>query len=67
MMCVMAQILLLGMLYYEFSTDMLQDLCTFPSSLSIVVARFVCAIILHLTLQNEMRQGMEFMKFALNQ
>ena len=66
MMCVMAQVLLLAMLFVEFSTDMLEDLLTFPSSLTIVVARFVCAIILHLSLQNEMRQGMEFMKFALN-
>lgn len=33
---------------------------------SIVLARFVCGVVLHLLLQPELSQGMSMMKYALN-
>ena len=35
-------------------------------SKNIVIARFICGIVLHMTLQEEIRNGMKMMKFALN-
>lgn len=41
-------------------------LASYPTSGGIVAARFVCGIILHMMLQNEMFCGMNNMKIALS-
>ena len=37
-----------------------------PNSYWLVTARFICGVILHMNLQDELRSGMNMMKFALN-
>lgn len=39
---------------------------TYPSNIWVVLARFICAIMLHLTVSDEMQQGLNLMKFAVN-
>ena len=48
-----------------FSSDASQRY-TYPSGISVVVVRFICAVMLHLTLSDEMQQGLNMMKFASN-
>ena len=38
----------------------------FPPSVSIVFVRFLCGLIMHLTLQPEIRSALKFMKYANN-
>lgn len=37
-----------------------------PAGIAVVVVRFICAILLHLTVSDEMSQGLSMMKFAVN-
>ena len=37
-----------------------------PENLWIVICRFVCAVFMHITLSDELRQSFETMKYALN-
>jgi hypothetical protein len=37
-----------------------------PASIWIVIARFICGIIMHMSLQDELRTGLSIMKFTLN-
>ena len=39
---------------------------TYPSNIWVVLARFICAIMLHLSVSDEMQQGLDLMKFAAN-
>lgn len=51
--------LLSVLLTYEIlSSSNFEVLSTYPSSMWIVVARFICAIVLHMCLQDELIQGL---------
>ena len=41
-------------------------LFSIPEKVDIVLARYLCALVLHMTLQHELKTGMNMMKFALN-
>lgn len=65
---VIAQVLLLIFLGYETCTseDMTDAFKTAPNSATIVLARFLCAVFLHIILTNEIKQGFAMMKYANN-
>ncbi len=65
---VIAQVLLLVFLGYETCTDeeMVEKFKTAPTSASIVLARFLCAVFLHIILTDEIKQGFKMMKYANN-
>lgn len=44
----------------------METLGTYPTSKWIVVARFICAVVLHMALQDEIKQGLDVMKYTLN-
>lgn len=62
------QLMLLWFLCYECATndDMQAAFVAPPASTNIVLARFLCAVFLHITLANEIKQGFAMMKFANN-
>ena len=41
-------------------------IAVFPSSIGIMFARFACAIVLHMKLQDELKSGRKNMKLVLN-
>jgi len=47
-------------------TDMKEKFGSLSDDVGIVFARFICTIILHLSQQDEVKQGLELMKYALN-
>ncbi len=47
-------------------SSMMDSLGAYPSSNWIVVARFICAVVLHMALQDEIKQGLDIMKYTLN-
>jgi hypothetical protein len=63
-----SQILLSGLITYEVLSDpdILEALSTYPENYWIVAARFVCGIVLHMALQDELKQGLDNMKYSLN-
>lgn len=46
--------------------EMFGDLSSFPESSTIVLSRFVCGVVLHMSLQGEFYQGLTCMKYAVN-
>lgn len=50
----------------EGSTFADNPLASYPTSMGIVIARFFCGIILHMSLQEELYSGLDKMKFSLN-
>lgn len=38
-----------------------------PSAVTVLGARFVCTILMHLQVENDMRQGLRMMKYVTNQ
>lgn len=42
------------------------QICKFPDSTWIMMARFVCGVVLHINAQGELTSGLQNMKFALN-
>jgi len=46
--------------------DSYKQLLKFPPNLSVLLSQFLCAWILHMSLQDELKQGMLFMKYAVN-
>ena len=48
------------------SEDTIEAFMTPPGSVKIVLARFLCAIILHISLVDETKQGLSMMKYSLN-
>ena len=48
----------------RYNEDMLEMFKTPPSSLSLVLTRFTCAIFLHISLSNELEQSFLMMKYA---
>ena len=65
---VVCQLVLLGLLGSEALTDEdVQASFFMPSdSLQIIMCRFLCAVILHIGLTDEVMQGFACMKYALN-
>ena len=62
-----SQMLLSVLLTYEIlSSSNFEVLSAYPSSMWIVVSRFICAIVLHMCLQDELIQGLKCMKYVLN-
>ncbi len=63
-----AQALLLAFLGYETCTseDMIDKFKEFPPHVTIVLARFLCAVILRIILTDETKQGFNMMKYANN-
>lgn len=44
----------------------MESLGAYPTSIWLVLARFICGIVLHMSLQDELFGGLNNMKFALN-
>ena len=65
---VLCQLLLLGFVAKEafYEEEMILGFIRPAESWSVVLARFVCAIMLHINLTSEIKQGFRFMKFALS-
>ena len=65
---VVCQLALLWLLGYEAfnSQDTREAFDTPPASVDIVITRFFCAIFLHISLQDETKQGLAMMKYAMN-
>ena len=64
----LVQLILLGGLAYEQITNKV-FFCAYkdlPSSPAIVIARFMCAIFLHISLSDELNQSFQMMKYAMN-
>jgi hypothetical protein len=60
----MVQMVLCVILMYEIING--GTLTVYPNGFVVVVSRFLCAVVLHMSLQNELAQGLNKMKFALN-
>jgi putative exporter of polyketide antibiotics len=41
-------------------------LCQYPRNLSVVITRIICAIMLHLSMRQEIEHGLYSMKYSLN-
>ena len=65
---VTAQLILLYYMAVEATSDaaMIETLVMPPEKISTVIARFVCAFIMHVTLTGESKQGLSMMKYASN-
>ena len=65
---VICQMLLIWFLGAETVTsmDVREGFATPAESMRIVLARFLCAVILHITLTDEIKQGFGCMKYALS-
>ena len=65
---ILCQLLLLWFLGLEAVTneDMVAAFKEEPASMPIVIARFLCAVFLHISLTDETKQGFSLMKFANN-
>ena len=65
---VVCQLLLLGFLFSEalYSEDMKVEYRDPPKNATITLARFMCAIFLHVVLTDEIKQGFAMMKFSNN-
>lgn len=46
--------------------DIKENFGTLTESLGIIMARFICTIVLHLSQQDEVKRGLDLMKYALN-
>ena len=62
---IISQALLIALLGVE-SLKQVDDYKDTPDNLWIVICRFVCAVFMHITLSDELRQSFETMKYALN-
>ena len=40
---------------------------TLPANVTVMGARFICSILMHLQVERDMRQGMRMMKYVVNQ
>ena len=49
-----------------FSEEKVKALAEPPTDMRIVICRFLCAVFMHITLGDELRQGFSMMKYALN-
>lgn len=62
-----SQVLLCSLLVHDFFDEEADSkINKMPSSVWIVSARFICCVILHMSLQDELRTGLSIMKFTLN-
>jgi len=64
----LCQLMLTWFLAIEAFTDTCQqdNFSTNPNGVTIVLARFMCAIFLHITLVDKTKQGLAMMKYAMN-
>lgn len=66
LLCFSLQMTLCALLTYEMFTPTGDNpIAQYPGS-GVVVARFVCGVVLHMMLQGELISGLNNMKFALN-
>ena len=65
---VAAQLILLWYMLLEATSDpdMLNDLQMVPEGCETIIARFICAMIMHIGLAGEIKQGLQMMKYASN-
>lgn len=66
LLCYVCQIVLVGLIFKQLVTQEAEKFRTVESNLFILMARFICSTILHLSLIDEVYAGMDMMKFALN-
>lgn len=69
LVCILAQLLLSLLLVWDFTeerSELFAKLTQMPTSYWLVTARFICGVILHMNLQEELKSGFFNMKFALN-
>jgi len=64
--CQVVLVVLIFLESVDTSEDDFEVLSNYPDGVLIVLARFICGIVLHMSLQYEMRQGLAFMKYAVN-
>ena len=61
------QILLLSFIWFEINSgDLGETYDDPPKNMRIVICRFLCAIFLHITLLDPLRQAFDMMKYAIN-
>ena len=65
-LCFAFQIGLIAMLFHEIRAPSRAQLINLNIVLMIILARFICGSILHLSLLDEVTNGLNCMKFALN-
>ena len=64
--CFICQLLLVCLILFQIITLDWKDFTVYEQHSMMIVARFVCAIILHLALIDELSAGLDKMKFACN-
>jgi len=61
---------LVSLLFMEVVGNSMDDIKkqfgSLTEDVSIICARFICTVILHLSQQDEVKQGLDLMKYALN-
>lgn len=62
----LVQILLVILLMTELISSYETTLAVYPPTYWVIISRFVCGIVLHMQLQDELKQGLSKMKFAVN-
>ena len=58
--------LLVILLISELVRSYAETLGVYPPTYWVVISRFICGIVLHMQLQDELKQGLSKMKFAVN-
>jgi hypothetical protein len=64
--CFVCQLLMVCLIMYQIAVYQWKEFTVYETSVLMILARFVCAIILHLALIDELSAGLEKMKFACN-
>ena len=65
-LCYVIQMMICVALIWEINFSDTGNIGKYPESVKLVLVRFSCCIALHMVLQDELRRGIELMKFALN-
>ena len=68
MLLIMCQVLLIVFIFKEAvnEEEMIAAYKEYPKNMEIVLARFLCAIFLHISMADELKQAFTMMKYALN-
>ena len=65
--CMLSQVIILYLLFQETKANFnWKAIVLSNASLNLLLAKVICAMILHLAMQKNVTQGNEMMKFALN-
>lgn len=66
-MCWIVSVLICFYLLKElFNEENINNLKQYPNKTEVIVTRFICGLVLHMNLQEEIKAGFNYMKFALN-